>query len=370
MKTRHPERSAPPPPRWSLRALVLAWTVPVVLGTPVTILSFRGQPVALWRVMAIVGATWYVWVAMTFPVVFLADQWRLERPLSGRAVAIHLAGALAACAVQALTITIATMVLAPPGTATLIDIFIYWILLLAPGEVVIYAAVVGLRTAQIHRAESAARERRAQQLAAQLSEAKLAALRSQLQPHFLFNTLNAVIALVRDHQTDDAVAALTTLSALLRTALRTGSAHEVTLGEELTFTTNYLAIEQLRFGDRLSVRVDVPSTLTDARVPSFLLQPFVENAVKHGLRQRPSGGRVDISARDADDRLIVRVEDDGAGLAADWEQRCASGFGIANSRARLRQLYGADASLSIRCNEAKQTVVELALPLRRTAVSA
>src|SRR6185503_15262270 len=146
-----------------------------------------------------------------------------------------------------------------------------------------------------------------QRLAAQLTEAQLNTLRAQIQPHFLFNTLNAVIALVRDRENDQAVDALTTLSALLRTSLRSGDVHEVTFGEELTFTTNYLAIEQMRFGDRLAVRLDVPATLHDVRVPSFLLQPFVENAVRHGLRHQEKGGHLDISARADARRLVVRV---------------------------------------------------------------
>jgi len=356
-------------PRWSARALLLAWSFPVALATPFAILSLRAsaQPVALWRVLLVVAASWYVWAAMTPAIVRLAERQRLERPITVRAIAVHLAGAVGACAVQGFTAAIATRTLAPPSEGTFGDVFVFWFLLFVPAGVVVYAAVVGLRTAELNRAELLARERQAQRLAAQLSEAQLNALRAQIQPHFLFNTLNAVIALVRDRETDEAVEALTTLSALLRTALRTGATHEVTLAEELTFTTNYLAIERLRFGERLCVRIDVPSALGDVRLPSFLLQPFVENALRHGLRHQPAGGHIDISACDAGHQLIVRVEDDGVGLSADWEERCAAGFGIANSRARLRQLYGADASLLItRHGDVNRTVVEIALPLRRT----
>ena len=360
-------------PRWSPRALVLAWSVPVALAMPLTILSLResGQAVALWRVLLIVGASWYVWAAMTPFIVRLAERRRLERPLTGRTIAIHLAAAVLACAVQASTTAVATQTLAPPSGATLGGVFIYWLLLLLPAGVIVYAAVVGLRTSELNRAELLARERQADRLATQLSEAQLTALRAQIQPHFLFNTLNAVIALVRDRETDKAVEALTTLSSLLRGALRTGATHEVTLDEELTFTTNYLAIERMRFGERLRVRIDVPASLRDARVPSFLLQPLVENALRHGLRHRPAGGHVDISARTEDGQLIVRVEDDGAGLSADWEERCAAGFGIANSRARLRQLYRSGASLTIAPrSDVNGTFVEIALPLGRAAAPA
>jgi hypothetical protein len=366
--------TAPPEsyvPRWSARELLLAWSIPVAMGTPLAFLSLQGggHVVAMWRVLLIVGATWYVWAAMTPLVARLADRWRLERPLTVRVVAPHLIGAVLACAVQAFTTTVSTQVLTPPSGATFGGVFIYWLLMLLPAGVVVYAAVVGLRTAAVNRADLLARERQAERLAVQLSEAQLGALRAQIQPHFLFNTLNAVIALVRDRATDEAVEALTTLSALLRTALRTGATHEVSLGEELAFTTNYLAIERLRFGARLCVHIDVPPEMTDARVPSFLLQPFVENAVRHGLHQQLLGLHLTVSAHSHENQLIVLVEDDGAGLSTDWEERCAAGFGIANSRARLRQLYGSDASLTIaRRTDAKQTYVEIALPLRRVTV--
>jgi two-component system, LytTR family, sensor kinase len=181
----------------------------------------------------------------------------------------------------------------------------------------VYAAVVGLRTSQVNRVRLAARERQAQELASQLTQVQLETLRSQIQPHFLFNTLNAVIALVRDGESTRAVEALTTLSALLRTALKTHMVHEVSLGDDLAFTQSYLAIEQMRFGERLAVHLDVPDALRAARVPTFLLQPFVENAIRHGLRSRSANGRIDLVARADDHHLTIRVEDDGSGLATD-----------------------------------------------------
>ena len=359
-------------PRWSTRTLLLAWSIPVAFAAPVTIVARNGSgpPVAVWRVLLVVCASWYVWAGMTPVIVRLAERRRLERPLAARIILIHLVAALLACAVQAFSTTVAIELLTPPDGVSFFSVFVYWLLLFMPAGVVVYSAVVGFRTAELNRAESRARERQAQELAAQLSEAQLTALRAQIQPHFLFNTLNAVIALVRDHQTDDAVQALTTLSSLLRTALRTGATHEVTLNEELTFTKNYLAIERLRFGDRVCIDVDVPSALGNTRVPSFLLQPFVENALRHGLVDQHGPMHLDISARTDADRLIVVVEDDGAGLSADWEQRSASGFGIANSRARLRQLYGAEGSLSIaRRTDANRTSIEIVMPLRRAPAS-
>jgi signal transduction histidine kinase len=348
--------------------LLLVWSIPVVLGAPLTVVSLRGSgaPAEPWRVLLMVGASWYPWAAMTPLIVRLADRHRLERPFKAGTIAVHVAAALGACVVQSLFTAIGSQTLGPPSNATFGQVFVYWLLIVLPAGVVVYGAVVAFRTSQNNRAEALARERQAQQLAAQLSEAQLNALRSQIQPHFLFNTLNAVIALVRDVETDKAVDALMTLGALLRSSLRTGATHEVPLREELAFTTNYLAIERLRFGDRLSVCVDVAESLGDTRVPSFLLQPFVENALRHGVRDQDTG-RIEISARSVGDRLVVRVEDDGGGLAPDWEGRAANGFGIANSRARLRQLYGTEATLSItRAPDAARTVVAIELPLRQS----
>ena len=357
-----------PSPRWPAPVLLLAWSIPVALGAPLTVVSLRGSGVSAepWRVLLMVGASWYPWAAMTPLIVRLADRRRLERPLKARTIAVHLVAALGACVVQAVCTAIGSQTVGPPSNATFGQVFVYWLLIVLPAGVVVYGAVVAFRTSQINRAQALARERQAQQLAAQLSEAQLNALRSQIQPHFLFNTLNAVIALVRDVETDKAVNALTTLGALLRSSLRTGATHEVPFREELAFTTNYLAIERLRYGDRLSVCVDVPESLGDIKVPSFLLQPFVENALRHGVRDQDAG-RIEISARVVGERLAVRVEDDGAGLAPDWERRASNGFGIANSRARLGQLYGAAATLSItRAPDVNRTIVAIELPLRQS----
>ncbi len=354
-------------PRWSPRALLMAWSVPVALGSLLVsvVVQTAGPHPEFWRMLVVAAACWYVWALMTPVIERLAERKAIERPVAAGVIAVHVAASLTACAVQALTTAVASQWLMPTPGAPIGAVFLYWLLLLLPAGVIVYAAVVGLRTAEINRARLLVRERQAQQLTAQLTEARMNALRAQIQPHFLFNTLNAVIALVRDHENSRAVQALTTLGALLRTSLRSGAAHEVTFGEELRFTTNYLAIERLRYGDRLSVQLHVPSHLHDASVPTLLLQPFVENALRHGLRHQPVGGHVVISAHADVDRLVVRVEDDGQGLPNDWEARCANGFGVANSRARLHQLYGVDATLSIASRVGRAgTMVEIALPLR------
>jgi two-component system, LytTR family, sensor kinase len=190
------------------------------------------------------------------------------------------------------------------------------------------------------------RERTALQLRQRLSQAQLEALKSQLQPHFLFNALNGVATLIHL----DPVAAdemLTQLADLLRETLRHPGSYEVTLTEELALLDRYLAVVRARFHDRLSVHRDIDPTVGDALVPHFLLQPLVENALEHGIAQRPGPGRVEISARRDGDHLRITVTDDGPGLTTDTHGSNGNGVGLANARARLLQLYGPDQALTL-----------------------
>jgi two-component system LytT family sensor kinase len=155
------------------------------------------------------------------------------------------------------------------------------------------------------------------------------------------------MALVRDRETAEAVRALSLLSDVLRTAVNSVDAHTTTLGEELAFVSRYLDIERVRFGERLRVTVDVPDDLLAARVPTFVLQPFVENALKHGILRDRGGNVIAISARDGTGALTLSVRDDGRGLPTDAAQSATSGVGIANARTRLEYLYGSEASLAV-----------------------
>lgn len=200
------------------------------------------------------------------------------------------------------------------------------------------------------------RERLAQQkmeasrLSEQLTKAQLSALRQQIEPHFLFNTLNTIAGLVREGRSESAVDMIAGLSELLRRTLKTSDRQEVELGEELEIAQKYLQIEEARFADRLRVRVDVPEELRRARVPSLLLQPIVENAVKHGIAQRVQGGCIAIEAARANGALTVCVRNDGPGFPVDWEKE-QRGIGLENVRERLRSLYGDAAGLHVENGE-------------------
>ncbi|MBL8298347.1 MAG: histidine kinase [Rhodanobacteraceae bacterium] len=194
-------------------------------------------------------------------------------------------------------------------------------------------------------------------------EAQLKMLRYQLNPHFLFNTLNAISTLVLDNQNATANRMVSGLSAFLRHSLDSDPMQRVSLDEELEALTRYLGIEQMRFGERLRVVIDASPAARRALVPSLMLQPLIENCIKHAISQRIEGGTIAVRATVADDSLIVRVEDDGPGLPAECNGN-GNGVGLANTRERLKVLYGARQSVAVRNRSADQGGgVEVALNL-------
>lgn len=225
-----------------------------------------------------------------------------------------------------------------------------------------YAAILGTGLVVEHRRVAAARER-------ELARAQLRALRAQLQPHFLFNTLQAIGALA---PRDGVLAAkmTTLLGDLLRNTLRERVTDLVSLAEEQLLLQPYLQLQQLRFADRLRIEVDIPGDLLDATVPDLLLQPLVENALQHGIEQRPGAGIVRITAARVGDTLRLEVHDDGKGLPqATAEQRFGTGLGA--TRDRLRALFGDHAAVTLRTNEHGGTTATVDLPFdtRRTRVA-
>jgi two-component system LytT family sensor kinase len=353
------------PPRWTASSIALAWALPALLAGVYAIVTLRmtGAPVT-WRVVAAALAAWYTWALITPVIERLAERWRMQRAVDVRRLALHLVAGIAATGVQAATITVLTPFVSG-HPEQLSRVFVFWFVTLLPAGIVVYAAVVGIRTAEFFHADSLARTRIAEKLSVELEKAKLSALRSQLQPHFVFNTLNAVIALVRAHENVEAADALIMLSDLLRATLRTSSAAEVRLDEELEFTRQYLGIERLRFGDRLTVHLEDADGLQDLMVPTFLLQPFVENAIKHGLKDRREGGLIAVTFARDEYHLRVRIADNGVGLPAEWAERSATGYGVSNARARLEHLYGREASLRLGAPATGTgTVVDIAVPLK------
>jgi two-component system, LytTR family, sensor kinase len=197
----------------------------------------------------------------------------------------------------------------------------------------------------------------------QLSKAQLNALRQQIEPHFLFNTLNAIAGLVREKQNDAAVNMIAGLSDFLRRVLDDANRQQVPLEEELDFALKYLDIQKVRFAERLQVSVSVPKELFPAPVPSLILQPMVENAVKHGIAKRVHGGAIRIAALRSNGKLTLSVYNDGPSLPVGWEDS-RSGIGISNVRTRLQGLYGEAFEFNVRNHEPGGVEVSLSVPCK------
>lgn len=197
-------------------------------------------------------------------------------------------------------------------------------------------------------------------------QAELRALRYQLHPHFLFNTMNAISTLIAEERNREAERMVTRLSDFLRLTLEQDTAPEVPLAEELDFARRYLDIERIRFGDRLKTTIDTEPETLSALVPALVLQPLVENAVRHGIAPLESGGHLRIEARTAGDRLLLRVEDNGRGLGDGVSTRdlCQSGVGLSNTHARLEALYGDAFRFDLKRSDGGGCAVILDLPLR------
>ena len=232
---------------------------------------------------------------------------------------------------------------------------------------VVFWATAGVYHALRYHREALAREQLASTLTGLLSEARLENLRAQLNPHFLFNTLNAVSALALTGEREQVVRTLSQLSDILRVSLDPNLPQEIPLARELELLEGYLEIQRVRFGERLALVPDIAPAALDALVPTMLLQPLVENALQHGIEARPGPGRVVVLARREADMLCLRVEDTGPGFQAGAAGSARAGIGLSNTRARLEQLYAGAQSLVCGNLAGEGAFVEVRLPFRPAA---
>ncbi len=208
---------------------------------------------------------------------------------------------------------------------------------------------------------------RESKLEAELARAHLEALRLEIQPHFLFNTLNSIAALIRMQANDKALEMLLGLGALMRATIDRPHDHLTPLSNEVAFVRQYLDLQAARFGDRLDVRIDVDAEALPVQVPSFLLQPLVENALRHGLARKTGRMTLDVRGRVSGDTLLVEVSDDGVGLPPGFDVARDGGTGLRNIRSRLQQLYGSAAQLAIDAATGGGTRVSVRLPAAHAA---
>jgi signal transduction histidine kinase len=305
---------------------------------------------------------WYVWAVLSLPIVQLARRFRFDSPNWGFSVTFHLlasaAFSLIYMVVRALVGQVQGRLAGTPITFAEAFPLLFKTFLL---NLLIYWVIVSIAHAFDYYRQVREREVRAVELEKRLTEAKLEALQMQLNPHFLFNTLYAISALMhKDVEAADRMIAR--LSDLLRYALESTTEQEVSLRQELDFLRRYLEIEQTRFGERLRVEMDIAPDTLDVRVPNLILQPVVENAIQHGIEPHSRPGVLRISSRREDGALRVVIRDNGNGLAGGQLSR--EGVGLSNTRSRLKQLYGDRHRFEFDNAEGGGLTVQLVIPLR------
>jgi signal transduction histidine kinase len=311
----------------------------------VSIFSDRPQPISVLLLLNL--SYWYAWALLAPLVLWMARRFVIDGDNWKRSVPAHLVGVLA--------LTFAHVAMAEAAFVTIPHSgyegkLTWWhrvqrtYVMNFDWEMATYWAIIGFSYAAGYYRQAQDRSLRAAQLETRLAEAQLQALQRQLHPHFLFNTLNAISALMhRDVNAADQM--LARLSDLLRMALDQPGAQEITLKDELEFLEKYLEIEQTRFGDRLTVRFDVDPETLDALVPNLVLQPLVENSIRHAIAPRIEPGTIEVRARRAGDALRLQVVDNGPGLRP--ASRPGGGVGLANTRMRLEHLYGGRGQLTL-----------------------
>jgi len=343
-------------------AVGLAWTALAVLVGISLWLNYLalGREAHLGASLIVSLTEWWLWALLTPIPVLLARRWPLARPHLARHFMLHLVAGLAVAGVKVLAERIARIWIF--GAAPYLlpsSLALHWL---------VYFGIVALTIAADYYRGARARELEASRLETRLQEARLQLLAAQLQPHFLFNAFNTIAETIHEdpHRADRMIGAL---GDLLRATLDVDG-HTAPLGREIALADRYLAIQHVRFGDRLSVSWDIDAGLDAWPVPRLLLQPLLENAIRHGVSARRDAGRIRIRARRIDGALELSIDDDGAGFDAGelearnpGRDRDAGGIGLSNTRERLRAMYGDAASLTVGRSELGGAAVRVVVPV-------
>jgi two-component system, LytTR family, sensor kinase len=342
---------------WMLASAV--WIIPALFATIEATVQWRlnGWDRPSLRDILFSGGDWLVYGLLTPPIFWAAKKWPVARPHFGTRAWLHIGFALLFCVFWAVSGKILqaglAYFLAPDEFAKFfgqghrrdaaIDL-LSWIFTTLPFGVIVYLCIAGMAHALQFFVEANEEKVQVARLNEQLAGARFAALQAQVNPHFLFNTLNTIVVRARDGDNAGTVQMVEQLSEMLRRTLTRHRADQVTLEEELDLVRQYVGIEQARFSDRLAPTFDIAADTLRAAVPSFAIQHLVENAIRHGIARRAEAGVLRIGSRRVDDGLIVTVEDDGPGISSAAD---VTGGGLYTTRERLKLLYGDRASLMV-----------------------
>lgn len=345
--------------RWSLA--VGGWTLLGVLFASQVYMdyTYAGHAITWKGALAIALQQWYLWALLALFIMRLTRRFPLVRRRTWISLLVHLVAGLFVAGAKTMLDMVVLRGFVQLGLVPVMlqsPITIYF-------NTLTYGAIVGVGSALMYYRKYREREQQAAQLEVQLAQAQLQALRMQLHPHFLFNTLHT-IGMLNHTDVEKANRVLVLLSDLLRLTLDQEGKQDVTLKEELDFLERYLEIEQARFEDRLKVRMEIAPETLDAQVPNLILQPLVENAIRHGISQRAKAGHLDIQAWRTNGTLHLQVVDDGPGLPPGHLE---PGIGLRNTRARLMQRYGAAHAFHIEPGLKGGVVVTVTLPFHTQA---
>lgn len=343
------------------------WTVIGLITATQSFLAYSPfHPSLTWgRIVVWELPAWYAWGVLAPVILRLGRRFRLEGRHRAFSLLLHFGASVTVAAAHLALLTwLGNRVPGlGPRNLTWGDVagayFHY--------EFLVYWLILGAGNACEYYAKYKEKELTASRLEHQLVQAQLQALKMQLQPHFLFNTLHSVAVLIRKGENRAAIGMISGLGDLLRYVLDRAPKQEVSLKEELDFVNLYLTIQKIRFQDRLGIRWHIAPETLEAAVPSLILQPLVENAVSHGISMRAEAGLIELKAVRKEKLLSITIRDDGPGLASDWDSVSRAGVGIANTRARLQQFFGTDYRLELSNSQGTLgggTVVSLAIPFR------
>ena len=382
-RTAETHASSSPRDRWLVPGVVISLTALCALieasQNYIGAINF-GKPVPWSEAVRRTLPSWVILALLTPGVLFMARRFSVDRIGWRRALPVHFAGAsaFAFAHLGGMALYYGTRAgnFAPVSILLTKYITAYFIL-----DVLIYCGIVGATHALHYYREAKARELAASRLQASLTEARLAALRGQLNPHFLFNTLNAITTMALKHEHDNVVATLGYLSELLRVSLDDRLPQEVSLADELELLDRYLEIQRIRFGDRLTVTRDIDDEALGALVPIMILQPLAENAIVHGIAPVPGPGELRLRALRRNGDLLLEVADTGPGFGPsgtrrgvrsasnggtrDGDARAGGGIGLGNTRERLAQLYGEASALDVADAPEGGARVSVTIPYRQ-----
>lgn len=339
-----------------------AWLALALFDATQTVVSMQamGMEHAWWTLFFVTLASWTPWALLTPVPLGLLQRF----PLPSKAASPWLAHAVACLGIGLAWATCAAFLehatnpfAYPKGPDPFWPLWKSKFLGTLVGDVILYGAIVTLSVAFDTRHRLLQQQAASARLSELLAQAQLSALRLQLEPHFIFNALNAVTGLIREKKDSEAIAMIAGLGDLLRRVTDRSERQYVTLDDEADFLRKYLDIQQMRFAERLSVRIDMPAALMKAQVPDFILQPLVENAIKHGIAKYARGGALSVTASRHGDTLTLDVLNEGQLLP----EQIVEGVGLSNTRQRLQALYGDASSMTLQ-NTAGGVLAKISLP--------